>query len=51
MKEEIIKKLKALIKTYDENKTWHLYSEKEANAMKNYNKGINDAIAIVQQEL
>lgn len=51
MKEEIIKKLQALMKKIDPNKEWHQYSQLQANAMKNYNNGIKDAIAIIQQEL
>jgi len=51
MKEIIIKKLEALIKKIDPDKEWHQYSQAEANAMKNYNNAIKDAIEIVQKEL
>lgn len=51
MKEEIIKRLESLLKKIPPGREWHEYSQVEANAMKNYNNGIKDAIAIVQQEL
>lgn len=49
--EDIAKELETLIKTIPPGKEWHQYSQAEANAMKNYNNGIKDAMAIIQQEL
>jgi hypothetical protein len=51
MKEELIERLKKLYKKIPDNKEWHEISQKEANEIKNYNKGITDALEIIQNIL
>jgi hypothetical protein len=47
--EELKTKIKFLEKKYAENKTWHDYSQSEANAMKNYNQALKDVLNLIEE--
>lgn len=51
MKTILAEKINQLFKTYAPGKEWKEYSQKEADAMKNYNSGWKDALKIIDETL
>lgn len=51
MKTILTEKIKQLFKTYAPGKEWKEYSQKEADAMKNYNSGWKDALKVIDETL